>query len=67
MMAVLPGCLGLPAPGAPGRLVDSGNLITSGGLVQWLNAPAQWSEQRGSLAVAVGAATDFWRIAAGAM
>lgn len=35
--------------------------------MQWLNAPAQWSEQRGSLAVAVGAATDFWRITAGAM
>jgi uncharacterized protein len=30
--------------------------------VQWLNEPAQWSEQRGSLVVTVGAATDFWRI-----
>jgi uncharacterized protein len=30
--------------------------------VQWLNEPAQWSEQRGSLVVTAGAATDFWRI-----
>jgi uncharacterized protein len=30
--------------------------------VQWLNEPAQWSEQQGTLAVTVGAATDFWRI-----
>ena len=30
--------------------------------MQWLNEPAQWSEQRGSLVVTVGAATDFWRI-----
>jgi len=30
--------------------------------VQWLNEPAQWSEQAGSLMVTAGAATDFWRI-----
>jgi hypothetical protein len=29
--------------------------------VQWLNEPAQWSEQRGSLVVTADAATDFWR------
>jgi uncharacterized protein len=30
--------------------------------VQWLNEPAEWSEQRGSLIVTAGAGTDFWRI-----
>ena len=30
--------------------------------MQWLNEPAQWSEQRGSLVVTADAATDFWRI-----
>jgi len=30
--------------------------------VQWLNEPAQWSEQHGTLVVTAGAATDFWRI-----
>jgi uncharacterized protein len=30
--------------------------------VQWLNEPAQWSEQAGSLVVTAGAGTDFWRI-----
>jgi len=30
--------------------------------VKWLNEPAQWSEERGSLVVTADAATDFWRI-----
>jgi uncharacterized protein len=30
--------------------------------MRWLNEPAQWSEQAGSLVVTAGAATDFWRI-----
>ena len=30
--------------------------------MQWLNEPAQWSAQRGSLVVTADAATDFWRI-----
>jgi uncharacterized protein len=30
--------------------------------VQWLNEPARWSEQAGSLVVTAGAGTDFWRI-----
>jgi regulation of enolase protein 1 (concanavalin A-like superfamily) len=30
--------------------------------VQWLNEPAQWSEQAGALVVTADAATDFWRI-----
>jgi regulation of enolase protein 1 (concanavalin A-like superfamily) len=30
--------------------------------VQWLNEPAQWSEQGGTLAVTADAGTDFWRI-----
>jgi len=30
--------------------------------VQWLNEPAQWSEQAGELVVTADAATDFWRV-----
>ena len=30
--------------------------------MQWLNEPAQWSEQRGSLVVTADAGTDLWRI-----
>ncbi len=30
--------------------------------MQWLNEPAQWSEQAGALMVTADAATDFWRI-----
>jgi hypothetical protein len=33
-----------------------------GGPVQWLNEPAQWSEQAGALVVTADAGTDFWRI-----
>ena len=30
--------------------------------MQWLNEPAQWSEQAGALTVTADAATDFWRV-----
>ena len=30
--------------------------------MKWLNEPAQWSEQEGSVVVTADAATDFWRI-----
>ena len=30
--------------------------------MQWLNEPAQWSEQAGALVVTADAGTDFWRI-----
>src|SRR5450755_98378 len=30
--------------------------------VQWLNEPAQWSEQGSDLIVTADAATDFWRV-----
>ena len=30
--------------------------------MQWLNEPAQWSEQAGELVVTADAATDFWRV-----
>jgi uncharacterized protein len=30
--------------------------------VQWLNEPARWSEEQGSLVVTADAGTDFWRI-----
>jgi uncharacterized protein len=30
--------------------------------VQWLNEPAEWSEQAGALVVTTDAGTDFWRI-----
>jgi uncharacterized protein len=30
--------------------------------VQWLNEPAQWSDQPGALVVTADAGTDFWRI-----
>jgi hypothetical protein len=29
--------------------------------VRWLNEPAQWSEENGTLVVTADAATDFWR------